>query len=256
MSTRPHVVLLHGWASHPQVFRAFARTLEARAHAHTLALPGYAGTAAPAPCTPERTVALLAAAAPRRCVVLGWSLGAQLALAWARHAPQQVTHLVLVAATPCFVQRMEGPNAWPHGASALTMRQFTSAMQRDVPGLLRRFVALQAQGGARVAGVAHKLRTALFTNALPAQEVLAAGLEWLRSTDLRAQLPSISQPALVIHGARDAVTPCAAGEALAALLPHAQLEVIADAGHAPFLSHPDRIVARMAAFIDESVSTV
>lgn len=256
MKTKPDMVLLHGWASHPQVFRPFARTLEAHAQVHRLALPGYAGMAAIPPYTLERTVATLAAAVPRRCVVFGWSLGAQLALAWARHAPQQVTRLVLVAATPCFVQRADGQHAWPHGVSALTMRQFSSAMQRDVPGLLRRFVALQAQGGARAASVAHKLRTALFTHPLPAQEVLAAGLDALRTTDLRALLPSISQPALVIHGERDAVTPFAAGMALAALMPHAQLETLADAGHAPFLSHPEKIAARIAAFLDEPVSAV
>jgi pimeloyl-ACP methyl ester carboxylesterase len=136
------------------------------------------------------------------------------------------------------------------------MRQFTSAMQRDAPSLLRRFVALQSQGDARAASVAHKLRTALFTNLLPAQETLAAGLEVLHVTDLRAMLPSITQPTLVFHGERDAVTPCAAGEALAAALRHAQFEKIAGAGHAPFLSAPDVMAARIAAFMHESVATV
>lgn len=249
---KPDIVLLHGWASHPQVFRVFARALDAHARVQVPALPGYDGSAACTPYTLERIAQSLAAAAPRHCTVLGWSLGAQVALAWARQAPQQVERLVLIAATPCFAERAD----WPNGVSALTLRQFTSALQRDVGVLLRRFVALQGQGDARAASVAHKLRTALFTHPLPAPVALAAGLEILRVVDLRGMLPAINQPVLVIHGERDAVTPCAAGEALAALLPHAQFEKIAGAGHAPFLSQPEAIAARVVAFIDEPVAAV
>lgn len=252
MTSRSDIVLLHGWASHPQVFRHFARVLEKHLRVQVLALPGYDATPACTPYTPERMAQVLAAAAPRQCTVLGWSLGAQVALAWARRAPQQVARLVLVAATPCFTERSD----WPHAVRALTMRQFTSAMERDAPGLLRRFVALQSQGDAQAVRVAHQLRTALFTHALPVQQTLAAGLEALRVNDLRALLPAITQPALVIHGERDAVTPCAAGAALAAALPHAQFETLAAAGHAPFLSAPELLAARIAAFVHESVAAV
>lgn len=253
MSARRDIVLLHGWASHPQVFRVFARMLEPHARVHVLALPGYGAAAACAPYTLERMAQVLAREAPKHCTVLGWSLGAQVALTWARIAPRQVERLVLVAATPCFTERSDGKNAWPHGVSALLMRQFTSALQRDAPSLLRRFVALQGQGDAQAVRVAHKLRTALFTNPLPSPEALGAGLELLRSGDLRALLPAIAQPALVLHGERDAVTPCAAGEALAAGLSHAQFEKISAAGHAPFLSRADAMAARIGTFLNDAV---
>lgn len=255
-SGKPEVVLLHGWASHPQVFRSLTRAMEKTCRVHALPLPGYAGAMPCEPCTLERMAQVLSAAAPRACVVVGWSLGAQVALAWARQAPRQVERLVLMSATPCFTQRAGGETAWPHAVSALTMRQFTSAMQRDAQGLLRRFVALQAQGDARAVRVAHQLRTALFTNPLPPLDVLAAGLDLLRVTDLRALLPSIAQPALVLHGERDAVTPCAAGEALAAAMPQAQLVTMADAGHAPFLSQPDAVAARISEFLHAAVAAV
>lgn len=244
------VVLLHGWASHPQVFRGLARALEKHGRVHVLALPGYADMAACEPYTLERIADTLAAAAPEQCSVVGWSLGAQAALAWAQRAPKQVQRLVLIGATPRFTQCAD----WPHAVTPMVMRQFTSAIQRDLPGVLRRFVALQSLGDAQAVRVAHALRTALFTNALPAPAVLEAGLEILRTGDLRALLPSIAQPALVLHGEQDAVTPCAAGEALSQQLPNARFRQLAGAGHAPFLRDAGAAAALLQEFLNETAA--
>jgi len=154
MSTHRDIVLLHGWASHASVFRTLARALEKHARVTVMALPGYSDSAACAPYTLERIADVLANAAPKTCSVVGWSLGAQVALTWARRAPWQVQRLALIAATPCFVQRSD----WHHGVTPLVMRQFTSQLERDAAALLRRFVALQAQGDKQAVRVAHKLR--------------------------------------------------------------------------------------------------
>lgn len=250
-----HLVLLHGWASHPQVFRGLARALEKNWRVQVKALPGYGDNGKTNTCTPytlERIADTLAADAPKQCSVAGWSLGAQVALTWAQRAPQQVRRLVLMAATPCFTQRAD----WPHAVTPLVMRQFTSAIQRDCASVLRRFVALQSLGDVHAVRVAHRLRSALFTNALPSQAVLEAGLEILRVADLRALLPSIRQPALIVHGEYDAITPCAAGVALSEALPNARFHKIGGAGHAPFLSDPNAVAALLHDFFDETIAAV
>ena len=245
-------MLLHGWASHAQVFRGLARALEQRFRVHVMALPGYGGTAACTPYTLERIADTLAAGAPKQCSVVGWSLGAQVALTWAQRAPKQVNRLALIAATPCFTQRTD----WPHAVTPVVMRQFTSAIKRDCPSVLRRFVALQSLGDAHAVRVAHKLRTVLFTNPLPAQDVLESGLEILRVADLRTLLPLIQQSTLVLHGEHDALTPCAAGQALSEALSHARFHKIAGAGHAPFLSDPNAVAALLQAFLDEPSAAI
>ncbi|MEQ1775894.1 MAG: pimeloyl-ACP methyl ester esterase BioH [Burkholderiales bacterium] len=252
MKTGHRVVLLHGWASHPHVFRGLTRVLEKNFSVQVMALPGCGESA---PCTPytlERIADTLATAAPKQCSVVGWSLGAQVALMWAQRAPKQVHRLVLIGATPCFMQRTD----WDHAVTPVAMRQFTSAIKRDLPSVLRRFIALQSLGDTQAVRVAHKLRTVLFTNLLPTQHVLEAGLDILRKADLRAMLPSIAQPALVIHGEHDAVTPCAAGQALTEALPHARFHKIAGAAHAPFLSDPNAVALLLHEFLDESIATV
>jgi len=249
---KPPLVLLHGWASHPQVFRGLARALEKKCRVEVLPLPGYAGNSACMPYTLDNLVDALTRAAPKSCGVIGWSLGAQVALAWARRCPQQVERLALIAATPCFAQCTGGVQPWPHAVPVATLRRFTSEMQRDSMALLRRFVALQSQGDVQAVRVAHKLRTALFTNALPSWEALEGGLEILRTADLRDTLSHIAQPALVLHGECDAVTPCAAGAALSRMLPRARFHSIAGAGHAPFLSRSDAVVQTLREFFDEA----
>ena len=252
LTTGQHVVLLHGWASHPQVLRGLARALEKRFRVHVMALPGYSEAATCTPYTLERMADTLSAAAPKLCSVVGWSLGAQVALTWAQRAPKQVQRLALISATPCFMQRAD----WPRAVAPVVMRQFTAAIKRDCPSVLRRFVALQSLGDRHAVRVAHKLRTALFTNPLPAQEVLEAGLDILRVADLRAILPSIQQPTWVLHGECDAVTPCAAGQALSGALRHPQFHKIAGAGHAPFLSDPDAVAALLHEFLNDEPATV
>ena len=74
--------------------------------------------------------------------------------------------------------------------------------------------------------------------------------------DLRGLLPSIQQLALVMHGEHDAVTPCAAGEALSHTLPNARFHKIPGAGHALFLSDANAAAALLHEFVDESIATV
>ena len=258
MKAGQHVVLLHGWASHPQVFRGLAlelekpRALDKHVRVQVLPLPGYAEAAVCEPYTLERLADTLAGSAPKHCCVVGWSLGAQVALTWAQRAPKQVQRLALIAATPCFTQH----TGWPHATAPGVVRQFTAQIKRDCPSVLRRFVGLQSFGDKNAVRVAHKLRTALFTHPLPSQAVLEAGLDILSAADLRGLLPSIQQPVLVIHGGYDAVTPCAAGAALSAALPHARFHAIAGAGHAPFLSDPNAVAKLLQTFLQDDCSAI
>src|SRR5687767_4910167 len=100
------LVLLHGWGSSPGVWDGLARRLAPRFLVHALPLSGC--DADPARSL-QAIVAAVIQAAPRRCGVIGWSLGGEVALAWARHAQRQVQRVALIAATPCFTHRP----GWP-----------------------------------------------------------------------------------------------------------------------------------------------
>lgn len=242
----PDVVLLHGWGIDSGIWSELIRILAPRYRVHALDLPGYGASAACDSIALETLARQAARSAPRRCAVCGWSLGGQIALAWARRAPRQVTRLALIATTPCFARRDD----WPHAVAAKTLREFAQALTADYDGTLKRFLALQTWGDAQAEEVARRLRETVFAHGRPPAAVLQQGLQILVGTDLRPQLPAIMQPALVVHGDRDRLTPRAAGEYLSRMLPHARLAVVHGAGHALFVSNPKGVGALLAEFLD------
>ena len=241
------VVFLHGWGSGAAVWRDMAAHLAPRRLPHTPDLPGYGAAPACAPYTLDGIAAAVARAAPPRCHVVGWSLGGQVALAWARSAPQQVVRLALIATTPCFAQRAD----WPHAVTAEALAGFSKGLAAERAGTLRRFMSLQAQGDEKAGQVARQLRAAHAARNGPALETLAGGLRILIEADLRDALGSIRQPVLVMHGDRDSLAPLTAGEYLSRRLLNARLLVLRGAAHAPFLSKPEETSAALLEFLDE-----
>ncbi len=179
--------------------------------------------------------------------VCGWSLGGQIALRWALRHPQQISRLALVASTPCFVRRPGWECAMAEGALA----EFAAALQQDYALTLRRFLALQVRGSERERELLAALRSTLTSRGEPDLGALRSGLEILRGCDLRSELPGVRQPALVIGGGRDTLTPPQAAHYLAAQLPDARLVEIAGAAHAPFLSHPQIFIQYLKSFLNE-----
>jgi len=177
--------------------------------------------------------------------VCGWSLGGQVALRWAMRYPEQVSRLVLVSSTPCFVQR-EG---WPCAMAAQTLAAFSEALQQNYLQTLRRFLSLQLRGSEQERELLAVLRSNLLGRGEPDLAALQSGLMILRDCDLRDVLAEVRQPALVIAGERDTLTPLPASQYLAEQLPDARLAAIKGAAHAPFLSHPDEFVEQLVAFL-------
>lgn len=188
-------------------------------------------------------------AVPESAIVCGWSLGAMRAMELALRKPTVISHLVLVAATPRFIQAAD----WPVAQPAQLLESFAAALSTpsaDPQAALRRFAVLMNQGDAYARELTRRMN-ALFAERIPATDALAAGLAALRDIDLRASVAALRQPTLMVHGERDPLMPLAAGRWLAEHLPHARIEVFEGAAHAPFLSQTERFVALLRRFADE-----
>jgi pimeloyl-[acyl-carrier protein] methyl ester esterase len=180
---------------------------------------------------------------PEGAIVCGWSLGAMTAMQLALDQPARVARLVLVGATPRFVQAPD----WPDAATAESLAEFAAAVRADPVATLRRFAARINQGDEHAAPLTRRLAELLAAPPLDAA-MLAAGLARLRDTDLRKSVAAIRQPTLVVHGERDAIMPVEAACWLADQLPNARLEIFLGAAHAPFLSEPERFAALLREF--------
>ena len=252
------LLLIHGWGMHGGIWSSVAKELAGNFRVHCVDLPGHGFNVgrdlfrqSSVGINPDlhlnSIVDQLSAQFDDPLTLCGWSLGGQIALHWAMRHPQQVNRLVLVATTPCFVQRPD----WPCAMAAGTLAEFSVALQEDYAQTLRRFVALQMHGSERERELLADVRQRLFSRGEPDVAALQHGLKILRDTDLRAQLKEIEHKTLVIAGERDRLTPPAASVYLAQTLPAARLVKIAGAAHAPFLSHPDIFVQHVTDFMHE-----
>jgi len=246
----PPLVLLHGFAMHGGLFAPLLPALTARFRVYVVDLPGH-GWSAPMSMPDLAGIAATIDAATvaigEPVVVVGWSLGGQVALQWALARPDRIRRLVLVATTPSFVTR----DGWRSALAAETLARFGDELRVAYRLTLLRFLTLQLQGSDCGLRTLAQLRASLFERGEPSREALAATLDILTTTDLRSALPAVAAPALVVAGARDTLVPPAATLALAAALPRAAHTTIAGAAHVPFLSHPAPFLDALAAFVDD-----
>jgi pimeloyl-[acyl-carrier protein] methyl ester esterase len=228
------LVFLHGWGFGSRVWSAVADRLGGTWDVHLADLPGYGQRVMEADDLPPGSV------------LCAWSLGALRALRWAVERPDRISRLVLVGATPRFLQAPDWPDAQPPELLA----GFAAGLADDPARTLRRFAALVNQGDSQ-ARAATRALTALLDAGMPSASALAAGLDELRDTDLRGDLAAIGQPVLVVHGRHDPLMPLAAGRSLAEQLPNARLAIMNDAAHGPFLSRPEPFAGLLAEFLHD-----
>ena len=238
----PDLVLLHGWGLHGGAWGAWLEALSRRARLHIVDLPGHGLSSWPRRAT---TLTALASSVgevvPDGAHVLGWSLGGIIALELARQGQRRLAGLMLVATTPRFV----AGDDWPWGMSEPSLADFAERLRVDHRRTVQEFLALQTLGDEHRQQTLRALRAAVASRPEPAPEALAVGLEILRVADLRAALPGIDLPTVVIAGERDRLTPPAASARLAESMPFARYCPIRGAAHAPFLSHPREVLAEV-----------
>jgi len=245
----PPLVLLHGWAMHSGVWGGLPAALARRRRVHAVDLPGHGRSPATIPFATEAIVRSLDAAfadEPGPLTVLGWSLGGQLALAWALARPERVARLVLVGTTPRFV----AADGWECAMSAQTLARFGDELHVAWRATVLRFLTLQMRGSEHGHAALASLRRDLFARGEPSRPLLREALALLAATDLRSGVRGVAQPALVVSGDRDALAPVAAGRWLADALPHGRFVAIEGAAHVPFLSHPGEFERALMSFIE------
>jgi pimeloyl-[acyl-carrier protein] methyl ester esterase len=245
------VVLLHGWSLNLRVWDGLVRVLAPRFRLITIDLPGHGRSdwdpRAITPAAQAWRVHETVAPISERYTLLGWSLGGQLALDLAAAMPAGVERLVLIATTPKF---LKSPN-WRCGTPRPLLARLVHRLHSEGERAVSDFLALLACGSTpgTAARVLAKLRRALRTHGTARPEALTAGLARLRDGDLRAALPRLKVPALVVAGERDRIIRPTAVRALAHALPDARYIEVAGAGHAPFLSHPVQFVRQLNGFL-------
>jgi pimeloyl-ACP methyl ester carboxylesterase len=78
---------------------------------------------------------------------------------------------------------------------------------------------------------------------------MAAILQALRDTDVRADLANVRAPTLVLHRSHDRAVRIDAGRTIAARLPHARFVELDGQDHWPWIGETDAILQQIEAFV-------
>lgn len=243
----PTLVLLHGWGLHSAVWDRVLPKLEEVYRVIRIDLPGHGLSDQSVDLGDLETLTtLLHKLIPSPARVVGWSLGGLVALVYALRHPCSTQRLVLVASTPRFVSASD----WRHATVPKVFEDFSLTLEQDYRTTLNRFLALQVRSAEGAHCALRELRRILLERP-PQQRALHAGLELLRSTDLRDQLRNLDCPTRLIMGEKDTLVPQDSAHETVKQLKDGAFHIIRGAGHAPFLSHPGEFTATLHKFLSE-----
>jgi pimeloyl-ACP methyl ester carboxylesterase len=238
-SGRP-LLLLHGWGASSELFAPILAGLEPGRRLIVPDLPGFGATPRPdAPWSVHEyaawCVALLDRLGIEHCDLIGHSNGGRIGIVLAAEHPQRIGRMVLAGSAGI------RPNRTLRGAARVRTYKALRAIERSplVPGAIRRSAKRRAdqRGSADYRAVSGTMRGTLVR---------------IVNEDLRALLPSLRMPVLLIWGEQDKETPIDDGRLMERLIPDAGLVVFEGAGHFAYLEQPDRFCRIVDVFLRDA----
>jgi pimeloyl-[acyl-carrier protein] methyl ester esterase len=178
-------------------------------------------------------------------ILVGWSMGAQIALQSCAELSGRLAGMVLVSGTPCFSAR----DGFPHGAAESEVRGMRLKVQRNLQRALNGFYSrLFAEGELENNAAAPEIKLLLQAIESPDTAAVLDALEALAGADMRYLLANISVPTLILNGASDQICLPQASNYLKEHIPGAEQTVFHCCGHAPFLTYSTKFNAEINRF--------
>ncbi|HZD16887.1 MAG TPA: alpha/beta fold hydrolase [Actinomycetota bacterium] len=228
------LLLLHAWPLDARMWEPQRAALPPGLPVAAPNHPGFGGSPLTGEATTmdrcaERALSALDEAGIQRALVCGLSMGGYVAFELWRRARERFLGLVL-ANTRASADTPEGRE----GRLALVqrLRREGNVLAHEPPALLAEDAPAELRQGVR----------SLIADQT-AEAVAAASLGMAERPDSTPDLPGIDIPVLVIASTGDRLIPSGAGEAMAASIPGARLEILEAVGHLSNLEAPEAFTA-------------
>src|SRR4051795_4676011 len=235
------LVLLHGFTQTGASWDGVRAALPPERYPDVLApdLRGHGAAADARPITFDAVLRDVAAGAPDRFTLCGYSMGGRLALLFALAHPDRVERLVLIGASPGIA------NAEERAARRAADAELADAIERHgIADFAARWAALPLWTGQppEVAAAANAMRLAQDPAGLAAA---LRGLGTAVMSPLWDRLGELHMPVICAAGERDERY-AGMAERMADRLPSAEVALIPGAGHAAQLEAPGEVAALLA----------
>lgn len=189
----------------------------------------------------EDLINLLRALQLPKAVYVGHSVSGMIGVLAAIRAPELFERLVLLAASPCYVNDGD----YLGGFEASDLEEMLGFLDRDYRAWSDTMVPNLVGGDMRPELVDEVL--ASFCRVEPAIARQFARATFL--SDYRAQLSQLQVPALIVQCAEDTVAPVEVGHYLHAHLPDSTLHILNTTGHYPHLNAPVATIAAVERYL-------
>ena len=240
------LVMIHGWGMHSGVWQPLIKRLSTKYMLYLVDLPGMGSSRPIEPYHLHSMADEVAEVIPGVSDVIGWSLGGLVAQRIALNQPDRIRRLVLVSTTPKFVSTPD----WQAGVDPENFSAFAENVNHDYKATILQFLTLQCMNADDRRSTIKQLRASFELKPTPTQTTLQRALRVLLESDLRAEVPNIRKPTLLIHGDRDTLAPVQAAHWMMQHLPMGYLRVMAGSAHAPFLSHTEQFIEALNQFLE------
>jgi pimeloyl-ACP methyl ester carboxylesterase len=177
----------------------------------------------------------------QRATLIGMSDGGPISAVFAATYPQRVSGLVMINS---YARRLRSEDC-PWGPSNDDWRGIEEAFKRDWGGAT--FVDLVVSSHAKDPGFASWWAAYLRRSSSPA--AVTAYLRMNAQIDVRAALPAIHVPTLILHRVGDMICPVEGGRYLASQIPGARLVELPGADHQAWASDSEALVGEIEEFV-------
>lgn len=236
--SKPKLVILHGWAVHSAIWYTVEEDLSDHFELYPIDLPGYGNRQTDnGDLNLDQLTDDVLSQAPENAHWMGWSLGTMVAMSAALRQADRIDSLTLFSPTPLFTQAKD----WAHGITLPALENLQARFHTDYDTALKRFLLMQAGTDQVARGNAKATWQRLTQSPPPTRATLDAGLEILKTTDLRHRVQGITAPTRIITCSADRVIPPAAGQALHQMISQSTLLEL-PSGHAPMIEIPSQFV--------------
>ncbi|HVP15810.1 MAG TPA: alpha/beta fold hydrolase [candidate division Zixibacteria bacterium] len=177
----------------------------------------------------------------KNIVLIGESMGAQIAIKYVTTHPGKVSKLVLIGGTPKIIASGDFPDGFPLEVSQRLLTLFQESYSRGLRTFIK-FVFPEA-------GTEYLRESAFAVCQKTTKEIAINCFSNFLKEDLRPLLGKIDIPTLIIHGENDRLILLEAAKYMHENIPGSKMYVFKDKGHAPSITAADKFNKILEEFI-------